>query len=482
MSLSALTSAVIGLEVSNVALLSLLLATPAPKHPMVKSLMIACMVRSVLDVLPPIAEKASPHDFSEPGLNSRMTLVSFCVSDSVLLRYITVVKAAFAVSFTLPALWLSIIQIQPKRSADDYPRLTRGTVLILCIAPFVWALPVLLVAVPRLIKGEDLWVWYQINTCYFDDNAFTIVSLVFTLVPLALAVFISASVAFVLRWSRVHSQRSALRSGRSLRFGALVFVTIVSASLYAAVLVKWIKEHKVPWNSSPAEPLRLLIRTSVIWEAITPFLFFLIFAAQEEIYETWLGWLSRLLPLTRREHNHPAENSNDRSQYTVTFDSYISPNAQTAYSRVPLDAEAPGRRNPHLILPGKILPRQTSSSFLRQAFTNDRRRQGPTLSIAEPGLSPPPRPHLTRPRTAEESPRTSRFRFPFIQNLSLSAFGSQPSMRSQMTSTFAGEFSGDDGGMATMTLESGERAFGDLQRSDTPLSTRTFGRAPPTRR
>lgn len=69
------------------------------------------------------------------------------------LRYVTVAKAAFAVSFTLvcallihtiawltlynqPCLSLALLQAKPKRSADDYPRLTRRSVLILCAAPF----------------------------------------------------------------------------------------------------------------------------------------------------------------------------------------------------------------------------------------------------------------------------------------------------------------------------------------------------------
>ncbi|KAI8995664.1 hypothetical protein BD414DRAFT_410298 [Trametes punicea] len=486
MSLSSLTSAVIGLELSNVSLLSLLLVTPAPKHPMVKSLVVACLLRSVLDVLPPIVEKARPDDFSQPNLSHRMALVSFCVSDSVLLRYVTVVKAAFAVSFTLPALWLSIVHIRPKRSADDYPRLTRRTVLLLCIAPFVWALPVLLVAIPTLIRGQTLWVWYQINTCYFDDNVFTIVSLVFTLVPLALAVLISGSVVLVfLRWSdTAQSQRASLCSNRSVRFAALVVVTIVSASLYAATLVRWIKEHDVLWTSNPAEPLRLLMRTSVIWEAVTPFLFFLIFAAQEEIYETWLGWLSRVVHIPRSERDRCLEDSHGVSQYAVTYDSYISPIPQTDYSRVPHDIEAPERESASRpALPGKIVPRQTSSRFLRQLHYSDRRRRGAILSILDSdGLSPPPRPHLSRGRTTEEPQRASRFRFPFLQNLSLSAFGSQPSMPNQPNSSYSGELSGEDGAIVTTTLESGERPTLEGSRSDTPMSTRTFGRATTSRR
>ena len=109
---------------------------------------------------------------------------SFCLR----LRYVTVVKAAYAVSFTLvgtvpvsvpyhgshqlcslqPCLYLMMVQVRPKRSADDYPRLTKAYVNGLCVGPFgmylsstvlncadrlaVWALPVLVTPIPTIIR------------------------------------------------------------------------------------------------------------------------------------------------------------------------------------------------------------------------------------------------------------------------------------------------------------------------------------------
>ncbi|KAJ8456259.1 hypothetical protein ONZ51_g12227 [Trametes cubensis] len=477
MSSSSLTFAVIGLECSNIVLMSLLLATPAPKHSMVKALVIACILRSILDLLPSILERAYLDNFN--NLIDHPTLASFCVSDSVLLRYATVVKAAFAVSFTLPALWLSIIHIRPKRSADDYPRLTRRTILWLCVAPFVWALPVLLVSLPHLIRGEDLRPSYQINTCYFDDNAFTVVSLIFTLVPLVVAVFLSVSVALVIpRWSdAARSHRATLCSKRSARFGALVLVTIISASLYVGVLVKWINDHSRPWGS--AEPLRLLMRTSVIWEAVTPILFFLIFAAQEEIYETWLGWLSRIVRMPCRKNDGRVENGRGVSQY-MTYDSYISPANGATYSMVPCDGDT-AERNVRTAFPGKIISLPLSSKFLHQSLHGERRPHGAD------GLSPPPRPHPSHPpeRAVEETTKASRRPlnlFPTIGNLSLSAFGSQPSTQSNLNVSTVGEVSAEEVYIATTTVESTERIPWGGPRSDTPVSTRTFGRATASRR
>ncbi|KAI0778224.1 hypothetical protein BD413DRAFT_630317 [Trametes elegans] len=473
MSMIAMTSAVIGLESCNIILMTLLVATPAPKHPMVNSLIVACLVRSTLDILPSILKKVRPGDLPYDQAIQQSAVLSFCFSDSVLLAYATVVKAAFAVSFTLPALWLAIIQIRPKRSADDYPRLTKRTVLLLCLIPFVWALPVLIVPIPRLVRGEINWAKFSVNSCYISDNAFTIVSLVFTLIPLVLAALISCAVVFVVnRWSgKMSSHRATLYSKRSARFAALVIVTCVSATLYAVVLARWIHGHQV-WD----QPVKLLVRASVMWEAITPLLFFAIFAAQEEIYATWLGWLSHIVHLPKWESDRQVADEHEMSQHVV-FDSYISPPDQATYSKVPHGTETPPQ-SPLPTLPGKIIARNASSRFPR--FSLER-----LPMFGSRGLNPAPRPQLPRvPTTEEQSSRTaSRFRSPVVHNPLLSAFGNQQSTHSQLHSGSAGEVSGEDRGDLTTTVGSHDGPPWDGQpRSDTPMSTRTFGRATGSKR
>lgn len=102
------------------------------------------------------------------------------------------------------------------------------------------------------------------NSCYFTNKAFTIVSLIFTLIPLALAVLISGAVIFVVsRWSGTASvQRAAICTKRSIRFAALVFVTVVSASFYTVVLVLWVDGHGT-WTSKWPVPL------SIMWEGLS---------------------------------------------------------------------------------------------------------------------------------------------------------------------------------------------------------------------
>ena len=358
------------------------------------------------------------------------------------------------------------------------------------------------------------------NTCYFDDNAFTVVSLIFTLVPLVVAVFLSVSVALVIpRWSdAARSHRATLCSKRSARFGALVLVTIISASLYVGVLVKWINDHSRPWGS--AEPLRLLMRTSVIWEGE-----FLIICSTNNYADSAL--VNKLLPLFcsssflrhKRKFTRlgwvgchassacPAAKTMDvwrtaaechstvrlcvgtsLSQVrrkpitlsTVTYDSYISPANGATYSMVPCDGDT-AERNVRTAFPGKIISLPLSSKFLHQSLHGERRPHGAD------GLSPPPRPHPSHPpeRAVEETTKASRRPlnlFPTIGNLSLSAFGSQPSTQSNLNVSTVGEVSAEEVYIATTTVESTERIPWGGPRSDTPVSTRTFGRATTSRR
>ncbi|KAI1797918.1 hypothetical protein LXA43DRAFT_876813 [Ganoderma leucocontextum] len=271
--IEALTTSVIALESCNIFLLVLLLVTPAPKHSIVKALIISCLLRSVLDILPPIMHKVFPQQLGI-HITNFPEAVSFCVVDSMLLGYITVVKAAFAVNFTLPFLWLALLQIRPKCSADDHPHLTKRMVVILCISPFVWALPVLLIPIGRIAHGTPALVQYNITSCYFDDPAVTIISLVFTLIPLGISVVTTMALAFVIwRFSDTmleHTGWLFVKTKRFARFAALVLVSMISATLYTVVLSQWIRLRHT-WPDDPTRwksniEWRNLIRASVLWE------------------------------------------------------------------------------------------------------------------------------------------------------------------------------------------------------------------------
>ncbi|KAH9944351.1 uncharacterized protein BXZ73DRAFT_96836 [Epithele typhae] len=256
----------------------------------------------------PLVYKVSPSQLDSRPIESP-SLATLCVAQSILLRYATVVKAAFAVSFTLPLLYLALCQLQPTRSADEFPRLTKNYVGALCAGPFIWALPVLITPIGPIVNGTPTDVEFNITSCYFEDPAFAIVSLVFTLVPLAVAVTLTVLIGVVIwRNSQTMLERSGwhfIKTSRFIRFTALVLVTIVSMALYTVVLTRWMLNHR-RWNGEhqmwTRDKLWLFAgRTSVIWEAVTPLIFFVIFAAQEEIYETWLElafkWLDNMYSL-----------------------------------------------------------------------------------------------------------------------------------------------------------------------------------------
>ncbi|OBZ79183.1 hypothetical protein A0H81_01096 [Grifola frondosa] len=291
MSSSSIRVAVIVLELSSVVLLSLLLATPAPKHPIVNALIVACLLRSLLDVLPPIVFEVIPEKFN--GTVTERDLARFCIVDGIIVHYLTVVKAAFSVSFTLPCLCMTII--------------------MLCMGPFVWSLPVVLVPIPALVRSP-LHPVFNITACYVRDNAFQIVSLTLTLIPLALAMLVSVSILMILwRYCElpILNHLGSLRSTRIGRFGALVFTIAFSAFLYAAVLAKWIRQHD-DWIEGRTSS-QVLLTISIVWEAVCPLILFLIFAAQREVYEMWYDWLCCL---TRR--NSPTQ-SGANSHSTVAY-------------------------------------------------------------------------------------------------------------------------------------------------------------------
>lgn len=68
----------------NILLFLLLVLTPVPKHSLVRSLIICCLTRSVLDIIMPITYKIIPNTLNQPDIGQHLTMVSLCVADSIL--------------------------------------------------------------------------------------------------------------------------------------------------------------------------------------------------------------------------------------------------------------------------------------------------------------------------------------------------------------------------------------------------------------
>ena len=116
------------------------------------------------------------------------------------------------------------------------------------------------------------------NSCYFDNTAFTVVSLVFTLIPLAIAVIITAIMGVVIwRFSDTvleHPGWLFVKTKRFARFAGLVFVTMISATFYTVLLALWIPAHfsrsgkevnRREWRERNPVLTKLNL-TSVLWE------------------------------------------------------------------------------------------------------------------------------------------------------------------------------------------------------------------------
>lgn len=71
------------LKLCNILLFTLLLVTPAPKHSMVKALIISCLIRSVLDIIPPIMHKVVPLRMGDE-LHQHPGMTNLCVAQSIL--------------------------------------------------------------------------------------------------------------------------------------------------------------------------------------------------------------------------------------------------------------------------------------------------------------------------------------------------------------------------------------------------------------
>ncbi|KAJ3488251.1 hypothetical protein NLI96_g2978 [Meripilus lineatus] len=148
MSWSAIRLAVIVLEVIGILLLSALLVTPAHKHAIVNAIIVAAVLRNVSAVVPMFAYEAIPEQFQQ--ISQHPALSRFCGTFGVLLRYLTVVKAGFAVSFTLPLLYLAV---KNSRTTDEPRRgapFRKRTIVALCVTPFIWALPTVFIPFRRL--------------------------------------------------------------------------------------------------------------------------------------------------------------------------------------------------------------------------------------------------------------------------------------------------------------------------------------------
>lgn len=310
-----------------------------------------------------------------------------------------------------------------------------------------------------------------------------------------------------------------VKTRRFARFGTLVLVTMASAVLYAAVLAGWIHNHRVLLG----EPIKwankawvLPVRASVVWEgvsrtfvllyplpishnhssAITPLIFFVIFAAQEEIYEKWLEWLSRFITIPRGKNGGHWEESLQISQHSTSraaadgndldvrsFVQSIARNTRISHGDLPAAApvaQPPGRisgQKTRPSIPGKILTRPLSGTLALQSTFGEWRSGQSRSTSSRGGLSPAPRPGLIGAKAADDAVRMSRYRLPVFKGPVLRTFGSQVSAGSRPATSSGEPLGGEDSPLPPNAMENTERVpTRDGFPPETPGSSKTFGR------
>ncbi|KAH8100696.1 hypothetical protein BXZ70DRAFT_1008182 [Cristinia sonorae] len=291
MSWDAVRQASVVLEVVGIVLLLALLITPAPKHSIVKALTVATILRSVCAIIPSVTYQRYREQFGYIMLHRNLS--DFCIGFAIALRYLTVVKAAFTVSFTSPLLYLAI---QHSRytgfESSSNSAFYRRTIKFLCFGPFVWALPSVLVTFPTIAHDrESLKPMFYEATCTISNTPYQVVSLSLMIFALLIATIISITFVYIM-WRHVRLPMLSRSMGmldltRILRFGALFGIIVLSAVLYTVVMASWARDHISRYSP---RPMNTLFTLSVLWEAVTPILMFLIFGAQQEVFEVWASW------------------------------------------------------------------------------------------------------------------------------------------------------------------------------------------------
>ncbi|EPT04365.1 hypothetical protein FOMPIDRAFT_84536 [Fomitopsis schrenkii] len=243
------------LDFCGLILLTALLLTPARRHPIVNSIVVLCILHCIIGALPPFLWLVSPA--SKAALThlgpSHKGWQLFCLADAVLLNYFTIVKSAFAISFTLPCVYLALkfTGNRDKLESQAGPQFYKRTTIALCVGPFLWASPLILELAPTLAHNPvSLQPQFVGPMCIAVNQAAQILALVLTLFPLTIAVIASGVLAFILlkcyKLPDLRRSLAVLNPIRIVRFAALLITIVVSAVLYSLVLAVWLQASRGP--------------------------------------------------------------------------------------------------------------------------------------------------------------------------------------------------------------------------------------------
>ncbi|CAE7189591.1 unnamed protein product [Rhizoctonia solani] len=288
-----------GISICSIALL--LLTTYVYKvkwHPVVKVILWMSIPSSIV-VLPhypldQILRERLPIPPSERPLDQQHTgLAYFCAVDAILMYIFSAISSGLTVSFTLSLFAVVVKSKHPAISTS--PRTWRSfrwlwdpSTTTLCIAPFIWALPLIgagIEAIVRTSRNHYPSIYYSNTYCNIDDYNYQLVSGIILGFPLIIATVLIFGIIGVLVHMAIENRGRASQSVNvplALRFAAIVIQIFITAIFLLCEI------------SLQDYQLRGVFDLHPYWTSVTPLIFFCIFGTQRDLMVIWKYWTYRL--------------------------------------------------------------------------------------------------------------------------------------------------------------------------------------------
>ncbi|KAF8713127.1 hypothetical protein RHS03_00967, partial [Rhizoctonia solani] len=221
-------------------------------------------------------------------------LAYFCAVDGILLYISSAISSGLTVSFTLSLFAVVVKSKHPDISTS--PRTWRSfrwlwdpSTTTLCIAPFIWSLPLIAFGIEAILRNfrtkSHPPIYYSNTYCNIDDVLYQAVSGVILGLPLiiatALVLVIIGNLAYLAIKGRGRTSES-VNIPLALRFAAIVIQIFITAILMLCEI------------SLQDEQLRGVFHLHIYWTSVTPLIFFTIFGTQQELMAIWKYWAYRL--------------------------------------------------------------------------------------------------------------------------------------------------------------------------------------------
>ncbi|QRW06501.1 hypothetical protein RhiLY_05500 [Ceratobasidium sp. AG-Ba] len=260
-------------------------------------------------------------------------LAHFCAIDAILLYVFSAIGSALTVSFTLSLFAVVVKSGNPnlnssRRAWWSFQWLWDPSTTVLCVGPFVWALPIVITAIEALVRShrDDYPSIYYSNTfCNIDDYTYQFASGIILGVPLLVSVgLVLATLIMIIRIylrDRVTATQS-INVYLAFRFAVIVVQIFVLAILLLCEI------------ALRDDQLAGVFRFHLYWAALAPLVLFVIFGTQIDLMQIWKYWGYRLVgkhhTFTPRSSNEAATLSNSSGPATTTNTRFVVETATAA--------------------------------------------------------------------------------------------------------------------------------------------------------